>query len=241
MVESKMLDETIFFEVVEILNQAKIDWWIDHGTLLGYVRDGKPIEWDQDFDVGTSASIEYIIENILPMVQKKFPQAYIDSMANALKIQCFNKTTGSWTIDIASYRFESGRAIKNWPNLTKSGNAKKILVLLISAMCGRIATRNDKLITRIISLMLRPVVIITTALVTPKIRHQILSKISRKLPYAENSVKSDFFEKLDILKINENKLVIPTKCNEYLVVRYGKDWKIPQKKWNYITDDGGLV
>ena len=38
--------------VKEILDESGIDYWLDHGTLLGAFRDGKIIEWDRDIDFG---------------------------------------------------------------------------------------------------------------------------------------------------------------------------------------------
>lgn len=39
--------------VKEIFDKHKITFWLEHGTLLGAVRDGKLVEWDNDIDVGT--------------------------------------------------------------------------------------------------------------------------------------------------------------------------------------------
>lgn len=34
------------------LNEHKIVWWLEYGSLLGVIRDGKRIEWDEDYDIG---------------------------------------------------------------------------------------------------------------------------------------------------------------------------------------------
>lgn len=33
-----------------------LDYWIDFGTLLGFTRDGKIIDWDDDIDISVKAS-----------------------------------------------------------------------------------------------------------------------------------------------------------------------------------------
>lgn len=42
----------LFFYMVELLEKNKITFWIDCGTLLGAVRNGKIIPWDNDCDLG---------------------------------------------------------------------------------------------------------------------------------------------------------------------------------------------
>ena len=34
---------------------------------------------------------------------------------------------------------------------------------------------------------------------------------------------------------------IPSKTNDYLETKYGKDWKVPKEKWNVITDDCSII
>jgi hypothetical protein len=38
-------------EVVDVLEDIGIDYWVSHGTLLGFAREGKILEWDNDIDI----------------------------------------------------------------------------------------------------------------------------------------------------------------------------------------------
>ena len=39
-------------QVKEVLDNYDVEYWLDYGTLLGAVRDGKIIPWDNDIDLG---------------------------------------------------------------------------------------------------------------------------------------------------------------------------------------------
>jgi hypothetical protein len=39
-------------KVTKILDENNIEYWLEFGTLLGCIRDGKFIEWDSDIDLG---------------------------------------------------------------------------------------------------------------------------------------------------------------------------------------------
>jgi phosphorylcholine metabolism protein LicD len=237
--KNELLDQEIFFKVIEILNASNVKWWIDHGTLLGYIRDGGPIEWDRDFDLGTSASVEELIETVFPNIARTFNHAYIDSLADALKIQFFNTRGVSWSIDIASYEITTSEANKYWPNLVHARWHKKALSVAISAMCGRKADKLDKLVVRMISAMIRPISLLLRRFVTTSKRHKILKRLGKKLPYSKNSIDPIYFSRIDSMEIDQKAINIPSPHESYLEARYGETWKVPRKQWNYIIDDGG--
>lgn len=47
---ANIIRETLLY-TTKVLNDNKIPYWIDFGTLLGAIRNGKVIEWDDDADV----------------------------------------------------------------------------------------------------------------------------------------------------------------------------------------------
>ena len=50
--EEKVIIKDNLFNILDILEDNNIAYWIDYGTLLGAARDGKIITWDNDADIG---------------------------------------------------------------------------------------------------------------------------------------------------------------------------------------------
>lgn len=62
--------ETLLF-IVDILEKENIPYFVDHGTLLGIVRDGDLIPWDDDIDISIyQKDMEQIITAIIDNVTK---------------------------------------------------------------------------------------------------------------------------------------------------------------------------
>lgn len=69
--QKKMYEILIVFD--KICQKYNLTYWLDHGTLLGAVRNGKFIPWDDDLDV-TMPREDY--EKFLKIAQDEMPKQY---------------------------------------------------------------------------------------------------------------------------------------------------------------------
>ncbi len=60
--------DSLFKVVANKLNDSEVRWWVDFGTLLGLIREGKRIEYDDDYDMGFFVEdAAKILEILLPL------------------------------------------------------------------------------------------------------------------------------------------------------------------------------
>lgn len=71
--------KSMLASTVNILEQAGVRYWIDDGTLLGIVRDGDIIPWDDDVDIGVvGESVPLILANRYRFFPKYLVEAKYD-------------------------------------------------------------------------------------------------------------------------------------------------------------------
>ena len=60
------------YSVSKILNETNVDYWIEGGTLLGAVRDGKLIPWDHDLDLGMKFTTDREMKELIRRLKGSF-------------------------------------------------------------------------------------------------------------------------------------------------------------------------
>jgi lipopolysaccharide cholinephosphotransferase len=60
------------YSVSDVLNEAEVDYWIEGGTLLGAVRDGKLIPWDHDLDLGMKFTTDRDMKKLVRRLKRRF-------------------------------------------------------------------------------------------------------------------------------------------------------------------------
>lgn len=207
--------------IITLLNEHPVPYWIDFGTLLGLMREGKPLEHDRDIDICIWAKDEDRLRTIIPSMKK---------MGYRMKIRSYygmdfnykffpEKHSGLRKLDINMFRRAGEFA---WcPQPHPIPNTYKGLRFQLF---------------RIVRGILWWVL---------KIPYPFISRVSltawpfcRFINVDTWWVPAHYFENL--VRLKEWKCYIPKEWEKYLTSKYG-DWKTPVKEWNFWIQDRVLV
>lgn len=212
---------------IKIFNDNKIFYWICHGTLLGIIRDKKLIEWDHDIDIAVwqhDNKRKLIIDTMFKnnfKIKKKF-------MASE-DLLTFTRYGGR-EVDINFYQIRK----KNYKKIAYSNwyIPKNLFMKLIDALShSKTYMGNFKFLIRSLSMF---------DFVFESLKFYFIKKklFYRKAGY---TLPRSLLNRFEFVYFNRLKLRIPKKHKECLKLIYGKDWKIPNKNYNWIKDSPSTI
>lgn len=219
-------------QVKEIFDKYEIEFWLDSGILLGLVRNNQLIPWDNDIDLG--------------MWRKDITKLKIKSPAyNELCDRGFDiyflpdkivLEKNNFSINVSLFFLKGNKAIRE-PYLlygkNKFGKFFRSLWWLFS-----VSYYGD-------ALKLKTIAVRITQTLPKNLRRSIATlflKIAKKFGCREIiwAVPKHFFVELSGIKFSGMNFKAPAKIKDYLKFHYGKDWRIPQKNWDSLTQDGAI-
>jgi phosphorylcholine metabolism protein LicD len=207
-----------FTEVIQILNNKKINYWVCHGTLLGLARDGKLIEWDHDIDIALWDD-EVSKSKIISLMEKmnfKLREGF--GVKNDLV--SFDRAGGR-IVDFTFLR----KKIKNQEEIAFVSYymPKNFIMKCLDGL-----SNADKYSGKY-KIIIRSFAIFKSFF---KILKNLV--IRKNLFYKEYNLytPTSFLKKTSFLPIQELAIKAPSDYEGYLKFIYGNDWKIPKK--NYV-------
>lgn len=241
--ENALID--LLRQVNDVLDKQNIEFWLECGTLLGAVRDGKFIPWEHDIDLG--AWREKVPENVKISVYKElcdrgFKVWIAENHMNIKKGEDF-------CADINFYRLNNNEAImpKSEP-INVEGKFLSLFLKVLSVpyhykvLPGQNIFREANFKKKFV-IFIRIVLITISRILPFLLRKQltiILSQIYKKMKFKDVSwvVPSDYFTNLYTMEFYGIEFRVPAKKEEYLAYRYGEDWHTPRKNWVTNENDG---
>lgn len=213
-------------EIKDIFDENGVKFWLILGTLLGAVRDGKIIEWDNDMDLG----LWYNDVNRVISVLSEFRSRGFEVRLNKATMGGFSMIRRDCKTDFRLYRVSNGYA---WSfGIMRKNKISKQLYSYLTTLVERIQVKTGRE-----NFLRRTLMRVSSVL--PLMLKQLLSYIrllcDRRAFYNNDLIFSilpkQYFEKLSTIKFYGMEFNIPSDVEEYLEYEYGKNWKTPTKNW----------
>ena len=219
---------SIMGDMKTVLDKYHVTFWLEHGTLLGAVREGKIIEGDYDIDLAT-ASTDILLERIESIRKDLYNLGY-DVYISRSRL---NIKKGGAHVSLYLYHRD---VIADHITRKRISKKKFIGKILVYGILRGLATPHKDLIhkytpkTRTIQMSKQLIRIFL-----PKKMHSLILlfgiKIGALVSYNVNVPISyiNGFKEIDFYNMKIN---IPIKSEEYLEHFYGKNWQVPDKNWH---------
>jgi len=234
----KSQSENVFKEVVQILNDNKINYWICHGSLLGIIRDKKLLPWDCDIDFAVWQD-EYTKEDILKLFDdnSKFTQIVVPEEIGNLHFLSADKR-----IDINFYERDKEKAYIRWiaPGNLLFRTYYFIVNFLNSNYHKSYIEESNNKISRLVKMIL-VIILFFLKFLTPKWVKKILyQNLQSKINYTGYSYSLDLMEFKKVKFLNTD-IFIPVNSERMLEETYGKDWKTPKQDYVWHKEAKNLL
>tara|TARA_Y100001954_G_C15807021_1_gene603201 strand:- start:582 stop:1232 length:651 start_codon:yes stop_codon:yes gene_type:complete len=200
-------------EVTKVLNEHDVFYWIDSGTLLGIVREGKLLSGDIDIDISIPYTEKEKVLSLLPAFESIgyfIKEIWIyKSTDYILKLKSEGKDR---VIDFQIYYENKEQNIWYSPQFVnrKSSNilSKVVRKVIHDYIIGRAKNKN-----------------------------------TGKYPFAYDHIMwVESKDLIGTPKYLENtQIKAPENIIGVLELHFGSTWKIPNSNWNFIRDDGAFV
>ena len=240
--KDKTIEEIIIenlIDIKDIFDKQGIEHWLDWGTLLGAIRDGKRIEWDHDVDLGIMESdFKKIDSRILSKISKRgFFIIKAPISAPELTFRRFGYGVDIWPYYSMNQDFVS----TPYNSLSKKRRAHVLWLLwrILSPAYG-----NSDLPKSGFKLIVTPLIKCFLVAIPRKTKQFLAESIIRVLEnkylFQETAViPKGYLDKFRTILFHGMIFKVPFNSEKYLEHHYGKNWKVPTKEWNF-KDDGAV-
>jgi len=228
-------------KVKEALDKADVEFWLDSGTLLGAVRDGKIMPWDSDIDLGGWRQDFYEMRKALQNLPEEL---YVVPKAQGVNIS-YKINDLNVKINITLYRLNNNSATTFYLKPNKSKKMSFIRWALKNIMTLIYDKKNAKIIQTNLPCWFLGIFAETFSRMPLRIRNTLIECVKKikNIGYLKVflSIPARFFNNLTKIEFYGMEFNTPSPVDDYLEYRYGEDWRTPKKDYVHYKDDQAII
>lgn len=221
----------LLWQVKEVLDKHNVEFWLDCGTLLGAVRNGKFIPWEHDIDFG--AWQDNFSDSTKILLCKEFSKRGLGASIYQHHINVRKKEVEETWLDVNFYYLNKDKVIM--PRLFPTNAMGRFFSYFLHVLFAPYRCKVDR--TKSIKKRFIMNALINISCAIPFILRKWLIQMGMIIykRYGSKDVSwvipNKYFTHLSTIRFYGMEFKVPAKSEEYLTYRYGKDWRIPKRDW----------
>ena len=222
---------------VDLLKKRSIRNWLDCGTLLGVIREQSLLSWEKDIDLGALKDQVSHLDIIFIINQAREDGYDVNVYDTSISI-----SKNGYVLDIKLYEkredifFEDKKIPKNL--------LSSMLCYLVHCFSSNYPTSRDG--KNILRNFVIKIIHFSSKIIPRQLRKVIVYPIKYLCDNyltidISEAVPCKYFQTFEEIMFLGKLYTIPEKKEDYLVFRYGENWRVPNKNWVTERDDGGFL
>lgn len=226
--------ESVLVQAVKLMDENGVRYWITDGTLLGVIRDGHVLPWDDDVDFG-------VLKNETPrsLLIEIFTNAGFTYIETLPEMDSLHFKIGSVQLDINMYTIEEEKMFIKWA-VNPDHWVTKIAVQAINVIfedtknINKIWKNSGKDLS-----YLKVLIQYAGRLFSIKFKEKMFSFAKRNYKLI-GAVYPAYLSKTKKIRYKGRFIYVPENSEEYLRLTFGNDWRIQKRNFNWTDDTYNL-
>lgn len=214
----------------EILNKYQCRYFLDSGTLLGAVRDGKFIEWDNDIDLGV-VDFSFDREVLLAISRNFYKKGY--NVSTTLTGINVSDVTGQIDLGIKFYERDGDNYMTHLGYLEGSS-----FFASLSVWTSQDAIHKAGYGSFVKKAVFSNILMSLRWAIPAKMKEWFNKKANVKMAIVK--VPKELLQSFIGHPFYDDSFMMPKRREEYLAYRYGSLWMKPNKDYVYYKEDGAI-
>ena len=227
-------------KVVRICNEHDVACWLNYGALLGMVREGRLLPWNNDAELCCwyEKGISTKFASIAKALNAEGYAAHYYSAIGALTVR-----SRGVNVNVNCVWIEEAYAVR--PHETAASYAPLAArifywmgTLLTAVPAGLVSSRSEPLTVKGV---VKSIAVTFAALIPRIIRRSLYLSLLQASKasggrFQKTAIPKEFYSELDYLDFYGCEILSPADPEKLLAFIYGESWNIPKANWSFYSE-----